>query len=105
MTTCAWPDLGTEQQRRQSLTTRQNAIYSDCSVGAPSDRKWERVEMAATILVVDDERNIRRTLQMVLSGAGFDTVEAGSAEEALKLLETRDVDRALLGLTLRNSTG
>jgi len=61
--------------------------------------------MAATILVVDDERNIRRTLQMVLSGAGFDTIEAGSAEEALKLLETREVDLAILDLKLPNMSG
>jgi two-component system, NtrC family, nitrogen regulation response regulator NtrX len=61
--------------------------------------------MAATILVVDDERNIRRTLQMVLSGAGFDTLEAGSAEEALKLLDTREVDLAILDLKLPNMNG
>jgi len=61
--------------------------------------------MAATILVVDDERNIRRTLQMVLSGAGFDTLEAGSAEDALKLLETREVDLAILDLKLPNMNG
>ncbi|MDB4974580.1 MAG: Sigma-54 dependent transcriptional regulator/response regulator [Myxococcaceae bacterium] len=61
--------------------------------------------MAATILVVDDERNIRRTLQMVLSGAGFDTIEAGSAEEALKLLETAEVDLAILDLKLPNMNG
>jgi two-component system, NtrC family, nitrogen regulation response regulator NtrX len=61
--------------------------------------------MASTILVVDDERNIRRTLQMVLSGAGFDTVEAGSAEEALKLLETREVDLAIRDLKLPNMNG
>src|SRR3954470_3672762 len=61
--------------------------------------------MAATILVVDDERNIRRTLQMVLSGAGFDTVEAGSAEEALKLLDTREIDLAILDLKLPNMSG
>ena len=41
---------------------------------------------APTILVVDDERNIRRTLDMVLSGEGYKVVEAGSAEEALSLL-------------------
>ncbi len=61
--------------------------------------------MASTILVVDDERNIRRTLQMVLGGAGFDTLEAGSAEEALKLLETREVDLVILDLRLPQMNG
>ncbi|MET0342767.1 MAG: sigma-54 dependent transcriptional regulator [Polyangiales bacterium] len=61
--------------------------------------------MAATVLVVDDERNIRRTLQMVLGGAGFDTLDAGSAEEALKLLEDREIDLVILDLKLPNMSG
>jgi two-component system nitrogen regulation response regulator NtrX len=61
--------------------------------------------MAATILIVDDEKNIRRTLQMVLSGAGFDTLEAGSAEEALALLEESEVDLVILDLRLPKMNG
>ncbi|MCU0655773.1 MAG: sigma-54 dependent transcriptional regulator [Polyangiaceae bacterium] len=38
------------------------------------------------VLVVDDEKNIRRTLDMVLSGEGYEVSEAASAEEALGLL-------------------
>ena len=36
----------------------------------------------ATVLVVDDEKNIRRTLRMVLESEGYDVLEAGSGEEA-----------------------
>jgi DNA-binding NtrC family response regulator len=61
--------------------------------------------MAATVLVVDDEKNIRRTLQMVLSGAGLSTLEAGTAEEGLALLEERDVDLAILDLKLPKMSG
>ena len=46
----------------------------------------------ATVLIVDDEKNIRRTLRMVLEGAGFATVEAGSAEEGLATIQ-RDLGR------------
>ncbi|MBK8260966.1 MAG: sigma-54-dependent Fis family transcriptional regulator [Nannocystis sp.] len=42
-----------------------------------------------TILVVDDERNIRRALRMVLEGEGSTVLDAGSAEEALALLMRR----------------
>jgi two-component system nitrogen regulation response regulator NtrX len=61
--------------------------------------------MPATILIVDDEKNIRRTLQMVLGGAGFDTLEASSAEEALTLLDEREVDLAIFDLKLPKLSG
>lgn len=41
---------------------------------------------APTVLVVDDERNIRRTLDMVLSGEGYAVVEAETAEQGLEVL-------------------
>jgi two-component system nitrogen regulation response regulator NtrX len=42
---------------------------------------------AGTILVVDDERNIRRTLRMVLEGEGATMLEAETGEQALAMLE------------------
>jgi DNA-binding NtrC family response regulator len=57
-------------------------------------------------LVVDDEKNIRRTLRMVLEGPGYDVVEAGSAEEALKRLEEEaDIDLAVLDVRLPAMSG
>ena len=46
----------------------------------------EPTSIDGTILVVDDERNIRRTLRMVLEGEGATVIDAATAEEALKLL-------------------
>ena len=43
--------------------------------------------LAGRILVVDDERNIRRTLRMVLEGEGSTVIEAATGEEALAALE------------------
>ena len=43
--------------------------------------------LAGRILVVDDERNIRRTLRMVLEGEGATVLEAATGEEALAALE------------------
>jgi len=59
----------------------------------------------ATILVVDDEKNIRRTLALVLEGEGFVVVDAGTAEEALELLERRRVDMALFDVCLPGMDG
>jgi two-component system nitrogen regulation response regulator NtrX len=64
-----------------------------------------RVCMAATVLVVDDEKNIRRTLRMVLEGSGFHTIEAASAEECLEQLEGHEVDMVILDVRLPKMSG
>jgi DNA-binding NtrC family response regulator len=63
--------------------------------------------VAPTVLVVDDERNIRRTLEMVLSGEGYRVLEAESAERALELLSSPDqpVDLAIFDLNLPGMSG
>jgi len=55
-----------------------------------------------TVLVVDDERNIRRILDMVLRGDGYDVVEAESGEQALDLLThgQKPVDLVIVDLLL-----
>jgi two-component system, NtrC family, nitrogen regulation response regulator NtrX len=60
-----------------------------------------------TILVVDDERNIRRTLGLVLSGEGYRVAEAESAEQALTLLESGQtpVDLAIIDIMLPGMSG
>src|SRR5690606_7351947 len=61
--------------------------------------------MSGTILVVDDEKNIRRTLSMVLQSEGYDVLQAASAEEGLRLLEGRHFDIALLDVNLPGISG
>lgn len=46
----------------------------------------ELPRLSGTVLVVDDEKNIRRTLRMILEGEGVEVVDTESAEEALELL-------------------
>ncbi|MEP7124149.1 MAG: response regulator, partial [Byssovorax sp.] len=60
-----------------------------------------------TILVVDDERNIRRTLGLVLRGEGYRVAEAESAEEALALIESGQspVDLAIIDIMLPGMSG
>jgi len=44
----------------------------------------------ATVLVVDDEKNIRRTLRMVLESEDYKVLDAPDAEEGLKVIDTGD---------------
>jgi len=57
------------------------------------------------ILIVDDEKNIRRTLRMVLEGEGFEVVEAGSAAEARGLLGGERIDLLVLDIKLGEENG
>jgi CheY-like chemotaxis protein len=43
-----------------------------------------------TVLVVDDEESVRRALRKILERGGLTVAEAGSAEEALALVEGVD---------------
>src|SRR5512142_856080 len=58
-----------------------------------------------TLLVVDDEKNIRRTLRMVLEAEGYDVEEAESAEDALKRLESEPVDLGIFDIRLPGMDG
>ena len=43
--------------------------------------------MSATILLVDDDAEIRELLELLLSGEGYAVLQAESGEAALELLE------------------
>jgi DNA-binding NtrC family response regulator len=72
-----------------------------------SDSDQNHAAGAGIVLVVDDERNIRRTLGMVLEGEGYQVMEADSAERALDLLHRPDqpIDLAIFDLKLPGMSG
>src|SRR5215471_17706528 len=61
--------------------------------------------MPSTVLVVDDEKNIRRTVRTVLEGEGFAVEEASSGEEALARLPDVGADVMLLDVQLPGISG
>src|SRR3954451_383097 len=61
--------------------------------------------MPSTVLIVDDEKNIRRTVRMVLEGEGFTVEEAASGEEALARLPDVGADVVLLDVQLQGMSG
>lgn len=62
-------------------------------------------EKALRILVVDDERAIRRYLRTSLMGRGFKVLEAGAAEEALTSAVSDHPDLMILDLGLPDLDG
>ena len=58
-----------------------------------------------TILVIDDEKNIRRTLRMVLESEDYDVLDARDAEGGVKLLAEEPVHALLLDLKLPGMSG
>lgn len=62
-------------------------------------------DLVGTVLVVDDERNIRRTLRMVLEGEGARVLEAGDAEEGLAILDVEEVDVLIVDVKLPGRSG
>jgi DNA-binding response OmpR family regulator len=60
---------------------------------------------AASILVVDDEANIRSSLQHILGRDGYRVVTAESGEVALDLIATQEFDLALVDLKMKGIDG
>ncbi|MFT5356744.1 MAG: two-component system nitrogen regulation response regulator NtrX [Polyangiales bacterium] len=61
--------------------------------------------MSATILVIDDEKNIRRTLRMVLEGEGFLVDEAETGEAGLEKILNGSPDLVMLDIRLPGISG
>ena len=53
--------------------------------------------MKPSILIIDDEKNIRRTFQMVLKTEGFEVYTAADAEAGLKTATAEAPDVVVLG--------
>jgi DNA-binding response OmpR family regulator len=57
------------------------------------------------ILVIDDQRDVRAMICMVLRVNHFDVAEAGSAEAGLKMFETSAFDLAIVDIFLQDASG
>lgn len=57
------------------------------------------------ILIVDDNPEIREIIEILLSGEGFQTVQAKDGLDALKLLETQSFDLIILDIMMPHMNG
>jgi two-component system, OmpR family, KDP operon response regulator KdpE len=60
---------------------------------------------SATILVVDDDSQIRRVMRTALSSHGYTIIEARNGEEALKKLRSERLDLIILDLNMPDMDG
>jgi len=59
----------------------------------------------ASILIVDDEKAIRKTLTEILSFEGFKTEEAADGEEGLKMFSEKNYDVVLCDIKMPRMDG
>ncbi len=59
--------------------------------------------MTKTILIVDDEKDIRALIAGILEDEGYNAIHAASSDEAYRLLETHNVDLMILDIWLEGS--
>lgn len=61
--------------------------------------------MKSKIMVVDDEMHIRELVRFYLDKAGFDTIEASNAEEALDIVENQYIDLVVVDIMMPGMDG
>ena len=61
--------------------------------------------MAKTILIVDDSASLRQVVNIALSGAGYDAIEAGDGKEGLAKLDGRKVHLIISDVNMPNMDG
>lgn len=61
--------------------------------------------MEYTILVADDEKEIRELLRLYLENAGYKVIEAEDGQQALELLQNQEIDLCLLDIMMPKMDG
>jgi len=63
------------------------------------------IAVAYTILVADDEKDIRSVLRLYLEDAGYEVIEAADGAQTLEALETQAIDLCLLDIMMPKLDG
>ncbi|HUT11372.1 MAG TPA: response regulator [Thermoguttaceae bacterium] len=58
-----------------------------------------------SLLITDDDRDFRETLQCAFEPRGFETILAGDGEEALQIVRSREVHLVLLDMHMPRLSG
>lgn len=86
--------------------TRGMTMFDPCSATKSKSTASSTRGQGRVVLVVDDEPLLRRTLRMLLTTAGFKTLEAKRGDDAIALVESEGnvidaavVDRSMPGMS------
>ena len=90
------------QSQREALRGPRQAVPSRGEQrGSKDETESRESNIMRKVLVLEDETNIRSFVVINLKRAGYDTIEAGTGEEALALIQKNpDVQVALLDIML-----
>jgi len=61
--------------------------------------------MAKTVLIIDDSDSLRRVVNIALSGAGYNTLEACDGEDALRKLDGRKIHLMICDVNMPKMDG
>src|SRR6266478_6170847 len=89
------------QEKSMSVRPPERAHPSTLS----SPRSGKQSMPKGSILVVDDESEIREGLELLLTSEGYGVSSAGTAESGLAKLEERPYDLLLLDVSLPDRNG
>ena len=74
-------------------------------VSDPVEKNVSEMPADMSILVVDDEKDIREVFREALTSSGYGVFEASKAIEALEFLKRRTVDLMLLDIFMKGGSG
>lgn len=103
---CALAQRGRRTYRSTSAdSVRQVKGVAACSPGRATHGAYAGMVIERRVIVVEDEPMTRNLVAALLSGAGFETSEAATAAEAIKLVREWDPDALVVDLNLGSGPG
>ena len=82
------------------MNNLQSVYETFKNVGNSSNNNIEVIIMTKTIMVVDDEEDIRSSVKMILKKEGYSVVTAVSGDDCLKKLEKTKPDLILMDIMM-----
>ena len=90
--------------RRRMARMETLLLQFECESGdGPAES--ESIELPQSILIVDDDEQVRRLLQQVIESAGYNSFQAERGRDAIEILEECEIDLLLLDLKLLAGSG